>query len=113
MKKCEKKEYTIFYFSFLSMPGTEKVTKDVSPGIFISNKMVANMKLAFTNVPFRHDLVYVIQKWLKFKRVVITFRLAHISQIFYNRSEKNQLLFSKSCWACELDWSSLELTWLK
>ena len=95
MKKCEKKEYTIFYFSFLSMPGTERVAKDVSPGIFISKKMVA--KVAFTNVPFRHDLVYVIQKWLKFKRVVIAFKLAYISQIFYNGSEINQLLFSKSC----------------
>ena len=37
------------------MLGTERVNKDFflkifSPGIFISKKMVTNMKLAFTNV---------------------------------------------------------------
>ena len=45
----------------------------------MSKKMVANIKLAFTNVPFRHKSPYVIQKWLKFKRMVITFRLVYIS----------------------------------
>ena len=43
------------------------------------------MKLAFTNVPFRHNSACVIQKWLKFKRVIIV-RLAYISYIFPNRS---------------------------
>ena len=28
------------------------------------------MKLGFTNVPFRHNSAYVIQKWLKFKRLL-------------------------------------------
>ena len=33
--------------------------------------MVANMKLAFTNVPFKHNLACVmIKKWLRFKRVI-------------------------------------------
>ena len=41
--------------------------------------MVANMKLAFTNVPFRHNSACVmIKKWLKFKSV-ITVRLTYIS----------------------------------
>ena len=35
------------------------------------------MKLVFTNVPSRHNSAQVIQKRLKFKRVVITFRLAY------------------------------------
>ena len=38
------------------MLGTGRVNnKDLSPGIFISKKIAANMKLAFTNVPFRHN----------------------------------------------------------
>ena len=42
-------------------------------------KMVANMKLAFANVPFRHNSACVmIKKWLRFKRV-ITVRLVYIS----------------------------------
>ena len=46
--------------------------------------MVASMQLAFTNVPlfilyYRYNSACVIQKWLKFKRVVITARLACIS----------------------------------
>ena len=44
------------------MLGAGKITKDFSRGIFISKKMVANMKLAFTNVPSRHNSAYVIQK---------------------------------------------------
>ena len=32
--------------------------------------MVTNMKLDFTNVPFRHDSACDIQKWLRFKRVI-------------------------------------------
>ena len=40
--------------------------------------MVANMKLAFTKKPFRHNSACVIQKRLRFKRV-ITVRLAYIS----------------------------------
>ena len=45
-------------------------------------RLVINMKLAFTNVAFRHNLLCVIQKWIAFKRV-ITFRLAYISQIHF------------------------------
>ena len=41
--------------------------------------MVTNMKLAFTNVILRHYSPYVIQKGLKFKRVVMAVRLAYIS----------------------------------
>ena len=37
------------------------------------------MNLADINVTFRHNSAYIIQKWLKFKRVVITFKLAYIS----------------------------------
>ena len=35
------------------------------------------MKLAFTKVPFRHNLACVIQKWLRFKKA-ITARLGYI-----------------------------------
>ena len=31
----------------------------------IHDKVVANMKLAFTIIPFRHHSTYVVQKWLK------------------------------------------------
>ena len=39
------------------MFGTGRVNKVFSPGIFIDvlKKMVTNMKLAFTYVPFRHN----------------------------------------------------------
>ena len=40
--------------------------------------MVIIMKLSFTNVPFRHNLAGIIQKDLKFRRV-ITVRLTYIS----------------------------------
>ena len=40
--------------------------------------MVTNMKLAFTNVPLRHSSAHVIQKWLRFKRLMIV-RLEYIS----------------------------------
>ena len=33
--------------------------------------MVTNIKLAFTNLPFRHNSTCVIQKWLRFKRVIM------------------------------------------
>ena len=47
-------------------------------------KIVTNMKLAFTNVPFRHNSSCVmINKWLRFK-LVIRVRLAYISEIFPN-----------------------------
>ena len=58
--------------------------------------MVTNMKLAFTNVLFRHNLACVIQKWLRFKSAT-TVRLAYISKIFPNGSKIIQLLFT-----CEL-----------
>ena len=37
-------------------------------------KIVANIKLAFTNVSFKYNLACVIQKGLTFKRVIITVR---------------------------------------
>ena len=41
--------------------------------------MVTNIKLAFTNVPFRHNSTCVmIKKWLRFKRV-ITVTLVYFS----------------------------------
>ena len=53
--------------------------KVFSPRIFISKKIVTNMKFVFTNVLFRHNLACVmIKKWLRFKRV-ITVRLVYIS----------------------------------
>ena len=76
------------------MFGTGRVKKVFSPRIFtISKEMVTNMKLAFTNVPFRHNSACVIQKWLWLKKV-ITVRLAYISYIFPNGSKIIQLMFS-------------------
>ena len=69
---------SFFISVILSMLGTGMVNKDSPPGSFISRKMVENMKLAFRNVPFRHNSAYIIQKGLKFKRVVITFILSNI-----------------------------------
>ena len=68
------------------MHGTGRVNKVFPLRIFINGnkhetcffKMVTNMKLAFTNVPFRHNLACVTQKWLRFKRV-ITVRLAYVA----------------------------------
>ena len=60
------------------MLGAGRFNKGFTPKIFISKKIVTNMKLAYTNVPFRHNPACVIQKWLRFKRV-ITVRLAYIS----------------------------------
>ena len=48
--------------------------------------MVTNMKLASTNVPFKHNSACIIQKWLRFKRVIIV-RLAYILLIFPNGSK--------------------------
>ena len=70
---------SFFTSVILIMLGTGRVSKDFSPAIFVSKKMVANIKLAFRNASFRHNSAYVIQKWLKFKRMVITFRLVYIS----------------------------------
>ena len=47
--------------------------------------MVTNMKLAFTNVPFRHNSACIIQKLLRIKKIIIV-RLAYISLIFPNGS---------------------------
>ena len=58
--------------------------------------MVTNMKLAFTNVLFRHNSACVIQKWLTLKRI-ITVTLSYISWIFPNGSKIIQLFFSKPC----------------
>ena len=54
------------------MLATGRVNKVFYPRIFISKEMVINMKHAFTNVPLRHNSAFTIQKWLRFKRVVIT-----------------------------------------
>ena len=64
------------------MLGTRRVSKAFSPRIFISKKMVTNMKLAFTNVPFRHTLACAIQKWLEFKMAIsqISIHLMNISK---------------------------------
>ena len=61
------------------MLGTGRVNKVFSPRIFISKKMVTNMKLAFANVSFKHNSAYFIKKWLRLKRIV-TVRLAYISK---------------------------------
>ena len=62
------------------MLGTGRVYKVFFLGIFINiSKVVINMKLEFTNVPFRHNSACNIQKWLRLERVVITVRLAYIS----------------------------------
>ena len=72
------KIHVIFNFNYFRMFGTRKVNEVFSPRIFISKKIVTNMKLAFTNVPFRYYSACVIQKWLRLKRA-ITVRLAYIS----------------------------------
>ena len=65
--------------NYFRMLGTGRVNKVFLLGFSeISKKMVANMKLAFTNVPFRHSSARVVQKRLRFKKV-ITVRLAYIS----------------------------------
>ena len=51
---------SFFISVILSMLETGRVKKDFSTGIFISKKIVANIKLAFTNVLFRHNSAYVI-----------------------------------------------------
>ena len=59
--------------------------------------MVTNMKLAFTNVPFRHNSACIIQKLLRIKRIIIV-RLAYISLIFPNGSRIIYIIIvSKSC----------------
>ena len=88
---------SFFVSVILSILRTARVYKDFSPGTFISKEMVANMNLDVINVPFCHNSAYIIHMWLKFKRVVITFRLGYISQNFSNGSEIIQLLFSESC----------------
>ena len=54
--------------------------------------MVKNMKLAFINVPFRHNSACVTQMWLKFRGVVITVRFKH-SFIFFNVYEQMAVPF--------------------
>ena len=65
--------------NYFRMLGTGRVNKVFSPRIFISKKMVTNMKLAFANVSFKHNSAYFIKKWLRLKRIV-TVRLAYISK---------------------------------
>ena len=61
-----------FYFNYFRMLATGRVNKVFYPRIFISKEMIINMKRAFINVPLRHNSAFTIQKWLRFKRVVIT-----------------------------------------
>ena len=62
--------------NYFTMLWTEQVNKVFSPRIFISKKMVRNLKLPFTNVPFRHNSACgMIKKWLR----IITVRLVYIS----------------------------------
>ena len=49
--------------------------------------MVTNNKVAFRNVSFRHNSAYVIQKWLRFKRV-ITVRLAYVFHKYFQMDLK-------------------------
>ena len=58
--------------------------------------MAANMKLAFANEPFRHNLACVILEWLRLEGV-ITVRLTYISQKFPTGSKIIRLWFPKSC----------------
>ena len=59
------------FINYVRMLGTGRVNKVFSPGIFINIvNIVTNMKLAFTNVPFRHNLTCAIQKLLRLKRVI-------------------------------------------
>ena len=59
------------------MLGTGRVNKTFSQGFYkYLKKIVTDMKLVLTNVSFRHNSACVIQKWLKFKRLV-TARLAY------------------------------------
>ena len=71
-KKSENKNYVIFHFNYFRMLGTGWVNKVFSPRIFINifKKMVTNMKFAFINVHFWYISACIIQKWLRFKRVI-------------------------------------------
>ena len=46
--------------------------------LFFSNSEGVNINGKCANVPFRHNSVCVVQKWLRFKKF-ITFSLAYIS----------------------------------
>ena len=64
-KKCENKNLRHLFISIdLGCLRQEGVIKFFSSDIFI------NMKLAFIN-PFRYNSACVVQKWLRFKGVVI------------------------------------------
>ena len=71
---------------------TGRVNKAFSPTIFINiSKMLTNMKLAFTNVPFKHNSACVmIKKWLRFKshHSQISIYLTNISNL-KQRSKKD------------------------
>ena len=77
MPKIFLQKFILFFISIiLGCLGREGMVNKVFSYIF--KKIGTNMKLAFKNVPFRHNSAFVIQKWLRFKRV-ITVRLAYIS----------------------------------
>ena len=42
------------------MLGTGRVNKVFSPRDFISKKMIRNMQLAFTNVPYKCDIIQLV-----------------------------------------------------
>ena len=60
---------------FISINNFKMLETEIVPIKFFSRIF---MKLAFTNVPFRHNFACVIQKWIKFKRF-ITLILAYTS----------------------------------
>ena len=73
LQRSVKIKFCHFSFQFFSMLGIGKIKFFL---LGFSIKLITNRKLGFTNVPFRYNAVCVIQKWLRFKRVVITVRLA-------------------------------------
>ena len=69
---------SFFISVILSMTGTGRVNKDFAPRIFVFKKWYQTLNLLL-QMYLRYNSAYVIQRWLKFKRMVIPFRLAYIS----------------------------------
>ena len=69
---------SFFISVILSMPGTGRVNKDFATRIFVFKKWYQTLNLLL-QMYLSYNSAYVIQKWLKFKRMVISFRLAYIS----------------------------------
>ena len=72
----------LFQLIILWCLGQEGLKKVFLLGLLLIFKKIAtNMKLAFTNVRFRHNSACVIQKWLRFKRVILSHQ--HISHDYF------------------------------